>query len=84
MTEEQCAAALETIGWSQRGLAAELACDERMVRRWALGEAPVPSSIARWLTRLAAFHARQRAAQEAFHASHPAPEDWRTRTPPGA
>jgi hypothetical protein len=72
MTEDEFAEALLAIGWTGRQLAAELACDERMVRRWARGEAPVPAPIARWLGVL-----------QRFHANHPAPEAWRTRTPPG-
>jgi len=72
MTKEELAVSLHVMGWTGRHLASVLGCDERMVRRWGLGEAPVPAPIARWLTTLRRCHER-----------HPAPEDWRTRTPPG-
>jgi ribosome-binding protein aMBF1 (putative translation factor) len=61
--------ALDMIGWSLRGLADRLSCDDRMVRRWASGEMTVPPSIARWLTTLQRCHARNQA-----------PDDWRRRS----
>jgi ribosome-binding protein aMBF1 (putative translation factor) len=69
VTPDAFRAALDTIGWSQRGLADRLSCDDRMVRRWASGELTVPPSIARWLARLARCHA-----------ANPAPDDWRRRS----
>jgi hypothetical protein len=33
--------------WSQRGLAATLYCDDRLVRHWAQGTEPLPESVAR-------------------------------------
>jgi ribosome-binding protein aMBF1 (putative translation factor) len=59
---------LDAIGWTQRGLAAQLDCDERMVRRWFNGEWKMPPSVAAWLKRIAAAHT-----------SNPAPQGWRTR-----
>jgi ribosome-binding protein aMBF1 (putative translation factor) len=69
MTPDAFRNALTIIGWSQRGLADHLACDNRMARRWASGELQVPPEIARWLTALANFHLR-----------HQAPDNWRTRS----
>jgi ribosome-binding protein aMBF1 (putative translation factor) len=69
MTPDAFRAALDMIGWSQRGLADHLACDDRMVRRWASGEMTVPEPIGRWLARLAKAHA-----------AAPAPDDWRRRS----
>jgi ribosome-binding protein aMBF1 (putative translation factor) len=52
MTPAALRSALRTLHWSQRALAAELGCDERLVRRWALGAAPVPPEVGGWLTAL--------------------------------
>lgn len=38
--------AIEKLGLSQRGAAQFLEVDERTSRRWALGEAQVPESVA--------------------------------------
>lgn len=59
---------LRLLHWSSRSLADMLGCDERVIRRWAAGENPVPPSIAAWL--------EQRAAT---HTAHPPPDDWRQR-----
>ncbi len=62
---------LALLRWSQRGLAAALAVDERQVRRWATGEALIPEQVAAWLERRAAAMAadpppiRQAASLEA-------------------
>jgi len=60
--------ALTLLRWSQRGLAEALECDDRLVRRWASGDAPVPPDVAAWLIELARAHQ-----------SRPAPRTWRTR-----
>lgn len=61
----ECLAAL---GWSQRGLAAFLECDERMVRRWAAGADQVPAVVAAWIE-ARAVHAE----------AHPPPIGWQRR-----
>lgn len=68
MTPLAFSAALETLGWSQRHLAALLRCDTNLPTRWGRGEAPIPPSIARWLEALARCHERL-----------PVPTDWRVR-----
>jgi len=68
MTGEQFSAALATIGWSARQLVTRLGCDTNLATRWSRDQAPVPPSIARWLSRLAAAHAAQ-----------PVPQDWRVK-----
>lgn len=57
MTPTQFRAAIATMHWSQRGLAAILRTDERQVRRWATGQYPVPEPIAAWLERVATMMA---------------------------
>ena len=68
MTPDQFRACLEAIGWTQRGLAERLSCNERGVRRWADGSAAIPPAIAAWLMALASAHEL-----------HPAPQDWKRR-----
>ncbi len=68
MTPTRFRDCLATLRWTQRGVAEVLACDDRMVRRWAAGHAPVPESIARWLETLATVHD-----------ATPIPQDWRQR-----
>lgn len=46
MTPVQYRAAIDKLGLSQRGAAAFLGVDERTSRRWALGEAQIPESVA--------------------------------------
>jgi hypothetical protein len=70
MTPTERRAALAAIGWTQRGLAAELDRDEGTVRRWMRKEGEAPPEVDAWLTTLAEFH-RQ----------HPAPSFAR-RSPP--
>jgi ribosome-binding protein aMBF1 (putative translation factor) len=60
---------LARLRWSQRGFAQALACDDRLVRRWASGDAAIPPDVAGWLEALAEAHAR-----------HPVPEGWRRRS----
>ncbi len=61
--------ALASLRWSQRGLAEALECDDRLVRRWACGDAPIPPDVAAWLLELAGAHE-----------SRPPPRTWRTRS----
>ncbi len=58
MTPDRLRECLAALDWTQRGLARLLGQDERQVRRWATGEYPVPSPVAAWLDRLAAYHAK--------------------------
>ena len=68
MTPTHLRDCLEALRWSQRELAAVLGCNDRLVRRWAVG-APsyaVLESVGEWLEVLATAHVR-----------HPTPTDWR-------
>jgi transcriptional regulator with XRE-family HTH domain len=74
MTPTERRAALQAIGWSQRGLADRLQWDEGTVRRWMRDGGEAPPDIDRWLATLAQFHdehpppARvQRGAEELLH-----------------
>lgn len=59
---------LDALRWSQRDLADLVACNERLARRWAAGQADVPEAIADWLeTRLQ------------LHVQSP-PPDWKRRS----
>jgi hypothetical protein len=89
MTKQQLARALETIGWSNRELAAALDCDEKLVRRWrgdtdtpARGQrnapAAVPEPVAAWLAELALRAAPIRAALAQLHKENPPPKHWKT------
>jgi DNA-binding transcriptional regulator YiaG len=42
MTSNEFRAALEAVGYSQRGFATYTGSNERTVRRWALGEQDIP------------------------------------------
>jgi hypothetical protein len=68
MTPTRLRECLEILRWSQRELAAALGCNDRLVRRWAVGapDYAVPESVGKWLEVLATTHIR-----------HPAPTDWR-------
>jgi transcriptional regulator with XRE-family HTH domain len=57
VTPDQFRAALASLRWTQRGLAAALGVDERQVRRWATG-ATIPERVASWLERAARWHAK--------------------------
>lgn len=59
---------LGLLRWTQRGLAEALGCDDRLVRRWASGDAAVPPGVADWLERIGAVHA-----------ACPPPQDWKRR-----
>lgn len=62
---------IETLRWSQRGVAEILGCDDRLVRRWAVGDASVPPAVAEWLVELAELHS-----------TLPPPLAWRRRGNP--
>jgi hypothetical protein len=73
MTPTRLRACLAVLGFSQRGLAAFLECDERMVRRWAAGDDLVPDVVATWL------EARAQHAE-----ATPPPIGWQRRPGQGA
>jgi transcriptional regulator with XRE-family HTH domain len=50
-------AALASLHWTQRGLAAILRRDERQVRRWLAGTYEPPRDVLEWLEMLAQVHA---------------------------
>ena len=60
--------ALALLRWSQRGLAEALGCDDRIVRRWASGDAMIPADVVLWVSSLAKAHQ-----------ANPPPQAWRTR-----
>ncbi|WP_018261868.1 hypothetical protein [Methylobacterium sp. WSM2598] len=68
MTPDRFRECLGLLRWSQRGLAETLECDDRLVRRWASGEAEIPASVAAWLETLGQAHAEA-----------PPPKAWRRR-----
>ncbi len=68
MTPKRFTQCLASLRWTQRGLAAILECDDRLVRRWASGEADIPASVAAWLETLAQAH-------DAI----PPPQGWKRR-----
>lgn len=53
MTPTQRRHCLETLGWSQRGLAAQLGWDEGTVRRWMRDGGDAPPEVDAWLERRA-------------------------------
>jgi hypothetical protein len=61
---------LASLRWTQRGLAAILQCDDRLVRRWAADQADIPASVGAWLETLAKAH-------DAL----PPPIGWKRRQP---
>jgi len=61
----------EAIGWSLRGLADLLECNDRTVRRWADGTNATPPEVLIWLDRIAKVHEK-----------YPAPDGWRTKSNP--
>ncbi|AWB23015.1 hypothetical protein DA075_20620 [Methylobacterium currus] len=73
MTSDRFRECLTLLRWSQRGLAEALACDDRIVRRWASGDAEIPADLAAWLETLAQAHA-----------AAPAPTTWRRRRRPAS
>lgn len=68
MTPAALSATLDRLHWTNRALAAELACDETTIRQMLAGRRRIPPSVAAWLERLVAAHDRL-----------PAPQDWRTK-----
>jgi transcriptional regulator with XRE-family HTH domain len=58
VTGAELAAALRTIGWSQRELARRLNVGETQVRRWVAGQAPIPPALEIWLAKAADWHAK--------------------------
>lgn len=68
MTPERFTECLLALRWSQRGLSAILKCDDRLVRRWAAGQADIPPSVAAWLEVLAQVHE-----------AAPPPQGWKRR-----
>jgi hypothetical protein len=57
---------LRLLGWSRVYLASLLGCNEKLVRRWDQGEAPVPPQVSAWLLN-----------RMAVHYANPPPSDWR-------
>ena len=68
MTPDRIRECLAMLRWTQRGLADALGCDDRLVRRWASGDAEIPASVAAWLETLARVHA-----------ATPPPAGWKRR-----
>ncbi|MET3352398.1 UNVERIFIED_ORG: ribosome-binding protein aMBF1 (putative translation factor) [Xanthobacter viscosus] len=68
MTPDRFRECLTLLRWSQRGLADALECDDRLIRRWASGDADIPASVAVWLETLGQFHA-----------AAPPPTGWKRR-----
>jgi transcriptional regulator with XRE-family HTH domain len=58
VTGVELAAALRTIGWSQRELARRVRVEETRVRRWVAGKAPMPLDLVAWLAKAAVWHER--------------------------
>ncbi|HXI58329.1 MAG TPA: hypothetical protein VNO55_19815 [Polyangia bacterium] len=57
MTAPEFRAALDQLGWSQRGLAFSLGVSHNTVHRWALDQARVPAYVAGWLEEMIAHMA---------------------------
>ena len=68
VTPTRLRACLTALRWTQRGLAAALDCDDRLVRRWSAGDADIPESVAEWIEALSQAH-------EAL----PPPQGWKRR-----
>ena len=68
MTPTRLREVLDALHWSQRDLADLLGCNERLVRRWAAGQAGLPSPVAAWIE-----------TRFADHQHNPPPTEWRTR-----
>ena len=68
MTPDRLRECIALLRWTQRGLADALACDDRLVRRWASDGASIPPSVAAWLETLAQVHA-----------AAPPPTGWKRR-----
>ena len=68
MTPTRLREIIGELHWSQRDLAELAECNERLTRRWASGDSPVPEKIGQWLEE-----------HLVLHRSHPMP-DWRSRS----
>jgi hypothetical protein len=55
MTSAQFQHALDLLGLHPKDFAAWIDCDERMVRRWAVGKMLIPSRVADWLEGLVTY-----------------------------
>lgn len=53
MTPTRLRECLETIGWTQRGLARMLGRQEGTVRQWARGAVQIPEDVGYWVNRVA-------------------------------
>lgn len=72
-------ASLDSVGWSQRALAAILGEDERKVRRWLQGAYEPPGAVVAWMERLAQAHDDNPAPREHETGEpHDQPPDQRT------
>ena len=49
MTPTTFLAHLAALGWTQRGFARLIGYDDRLVRRWASGDRPIPRDMGDWL-----------------------------------
>jgi hypothetical protein len=56
MTPARFLEALAALHWTQRGFAALIGYDERLVRRWASGHRPIPREMGDWLEAAARWH----------------------------
>ena len=66
MSPDEFRVCLDTIGWTQRGLAKRLGIHHTRTERMATGQYPVPANIGTWLELLATWHA-----------GHALPRGWR-------
>jgi hypothetical protein len=73
MTPATIRAHLATLGWSQRGLADALQRDDRLIRRWLSGDAPIPADAAAWVERAARELPPLIQAVDEWHAKNPPP-----------
>jgi DNA-binding transcriptional regulator YdaS (Cro superfamily) len=73
MTPAAFRAHLGALQWTQHGLAAMLAMNERQVRRWASGATPIPERIAAWVEHAARELPPLMAAVDAWHENNPPP-----------
>jgi ribosome-binding protein aMBF1 (putative translation factor) len=52
MTPDRFRECLQSLQWSQRFFAGFIRKDDRLVRRWASGDAPIPEEVATILERI--------------------------------
>lgn len=50
MTSAELAETLTLLRWPYREVAAELGCDEKMIRRWLDGSADIPPLVSAWFS----------------------------------